>query len=85
LDTLSAISFSLLKCDDAAMPNKRFQLTQENGTLARVRRKNLKAHPMSPMEAAKFLCETHTWKIQSGFTIDWSAPPDFVKIDGELY
>jgi hypothetical protein len=37
-----------------AMPNKRFQLTQENGALTRVRRKNLKAHPMSPMEAAKF-------------------------------
>jgi hypothetical protein len=70
-----------------AMPNKRFQLTQEEGELTRGRRKNIRAYPVSPIEAAKLLCEAHTKTIEAGrgFTVDWGAPPDFIKIDGDLY
>jgi hypothetical protein len=34
------------------MPNKRFAETREDGALSQARRDNLKAHPMSPAEAA---------------------------------
>jgi hypothetical protein len=68
------------------MPNKRFQLTQEDGALTRVRRKNLSAHPMSPMEAAKFAMQDphRTVEARRGFTVDWGTP-DFNKIDGDPY
>jgi hypothetical protein len=68
------------------MPNKRFQNTQDDGALTRKRRENLKAHPMSPREAARFLCEVHTTADENrfGFDIHWSTP-DFAKVDGDLY
>jgi hypothetical protein len=41
--------------------------------------RNLKANPMSPMEAAKVVCEAHTRTItgERGFTVDWGAPARF--------
>jgi hypothetical protein len=66
------------------MPNKRFQLAQEDGALTQARRQNLKAYPMSPQEAAKVICEAHTRTAHNdrGFTVDWGPPPDFTKIEG---
>jgi hypothetical protein len=68
------------------MPNKRFQLSQQDGQLTRTRRKNLKAHPMSPLEAARFLCQAHTARGDDahGFVVEWHTP-DFNMIDGDLY
>ena len=69
------------------MPNKRFQLAQEDGALTQARRQNLKAYPMSPQQAAKVICEAHTRTVEGkrGFTVDWVIPPDFTKVDGDLY
>ncbi len=68
------------------MPNNRYRSTQDAGEITRKRRENLKAHPMSPQEAARFLCEVHTKPIQSGrrFAIDW-GPVNFVEVEGDLY
>ena len=43
-----------------AMPNKRYQLAQEEGALTRKRQENLKAHPMGNREAVRIPCEVHT-------------------------
>ena len=40
-----------------AMPNKRYQLAQEEGALTRKRQENLKAHPMGIREAVRIICE----------------------------
>jgi hypothetical protein len=47
------------------MPNKRYQLAQEDGALTQARRQNLKDHPMSPQEAAKVICEAHTRTVDN--------------------
>jgi hypothetical protein len=42
-----------------------------------------KAHPMSPVEAAKLICESHARTVESerGFAVDWGgAPPDLTRI-----
>jgi hypothetical protein len=67
------------------MPNKRFQLTQEDGE--RKRWENLKAHPIGLREAFRMICEVHTQASNGphGFDLDFNRPPDFVKVDGDLY
>jgi hypothetical protein len=70
------------------MPNKRFQLTQEEGALTRKRRQNLNTHPMELREAIRIICEVHTVDAPEsphGFAIDFGVPPDFVQVDGDLY
>jgi hypothetical protein len=70
------------------MPNKRFQLAQEDGALTQARRQNLKDHPMSPQQAAKVICQAHTRTTTDGgrdFTVDWGIPPDFTVVDGDMY
>jgi hypothetical protein len=43
----------------SGMPNKRFQLTQEDGERTRKRWENFKAHPMGLREAIRIICEVH--------------------------
>src|SRR4051812_28574619 len=68
------------------MPNKRFHLTQEEGALARKSQENLKAHPMGLREAIRIVCDAHTSDADGprGFALV-GIPPDFVKVDGDLY
>jgi hypothetical protein len=70
-----------------SMPNKRFQLTQEEGALTGKRQENLKAHPMGIREAVRIICEVHTAASDGahGFDVDFYRPPNFLKVDGDLY
>jgi hypothetical protein len=42
---------------------------------------------MSSQEVAKLVCEAHTRAVndERGFTVGWGAPPDFTRIDGDVY
>jgi hypothetical protein len=71
----------------ASMPNKRFQDIKDAGQLTRKRWENLQAHPMGLREAIRIICEVHTQASNGphGFNLDFNRPPDFVKVDGDLY
>jgi len=69
----------------SAMPNKRFQDMLDEDKRARQRREELeelKAHPMTPQEAARMICLIHT--LSDGRP-NVGVIPDFAKFDGELY
>lgn len=41
---------------------------------------------MSPQEAARVICEVHTAPGGAkGFTVEFGTPPNFMKVDGEVY
>jgi hypothetical protein len=68
------------------MAKKRYQETQDAGESSRKLRTNLREHPMSPQEAARVICDVHTGPGGTkGFTVAFGTPPDFMKVDGELY
>jgi hypothetical protein len=67
------------------MPNNRFHDMQNDGERLRQRKEKLKTHPMSAAEAARLICEVHTHVIDGRVWVDFSAPPDFTKLDGDLY
>ena len=68
------------------MANKRYQESQDAGESIRKLRASLREHPMSPQEAARVICEVHTAPGgPRGFMVNFGTPPDFVKVDGEVY
>jgi hypothetical protein len=68
------------------MASKRYQETRDAGESSRKLRASLHDHPMSPQEAARVICDVHTGPGgPKGFTVAFGTPPDFVKVDGDLY
>jgi hypothetical protein len=68
------------------MANNRYRLTQDEATLMRTRQQNLRAHPMSPREAARMICELHTSVGDDGRVhVNFWMTPDFTTINGDLY
>jgi hypothetical protein len=67
------------------MPNNRFREMQDEGGRTRRRKQNLKTHPMSPAEAARIVCEAHTFVRDGKSWVNFEVPPDFTKLDGDLY
>lgn len=67
------------------MPNKRFQDTQDAGERTRKLRENLTAFPVSPQEAARIVCEMHTGVDGDRVRVNFMMPPDFTKVDGNIY
>ena len=69
------------------MPNKRVQDTKDAGEISRKLRESLMANPMGLREAIGIICEVHTEASNGphGFELDFNRPPNFLKIDGDLY
>jgi hypothetical protein len=40
---------------------------------------------MTPADAARVICQVHTLVVDGRVWVDVSGPPDFTKLDGEVY